>query len=162
MGRAETAMPVRMRRVALVAPEQTLRASLVRIAEAGCVQIDLAEEGGTDTRGPAARRLQRLRVESAARPVLSETPPDLDALERALLHRCRVKLPWDKARERLGYVPIVSFAEGCRRSVAWLEFADYPVVTTPGPDDRRAFLDPAADKIAAQAVSASSAAIRRS
>jgi nucleoside-diphosphate-sugar epimerase len=84
------------------------------------------------------------------------------SLERALLHRCRVKLPWDKARERLGYAPIVSFAEGCRRSVAWLEFADYPVVTTPGPVDRRAFLDPASDKIAAQAVSASSAAIRRS
>lgn len=82
MGRAETAMPVRMRRVALVAPEQTLRESLVRIAEAGCVQIDLADDGGTDTRGPAARRLQRLRVESAAPPVLSEAPPDLDALER--------------------------------------------------------------------------------
>ena len=84
------------------------------------------------------------------------------SLERALLHRCRVKLPWDKARERLGYAPIVSFAEGCRRSVAWLDFADYPVVATAGPDHRRAFLDSAADEIAAQAVSASSAAIRRS
>ncbi|MDW8806480.1 V-type ATPase 116kDa subunit family protein [Streptomyces scabiei] len=82
MGRAETAMPVRMRRVALVAPERALRESLVRIAEAACVQIDLAEEGGPEPRGPAARRLQRLGAESAAPPVLSEAPPDLDALER--------------------------------------------------------------------------------
>lgn len=82
MGRAETAMPVRMRRVALVAPEQTLRESLVRIAEAACVQIDLPEDGGTDAHGPAARRLQRLRAETAAPAVLSEAPPDLDALER--------------------------------------------------------------------------------
>ncbi|MEI5525562.1 V-type ATPase 116kDa subunit family protein [Streptomyces brasiliscabiei] len=82
MSRAETALPVRMRRVAVVAPEQTLRESLVRLAEAGCVQIDLAEEGGTDVRGPAARRLQRVRAGSAVHPVLSEAPPDLDALER--------------------------------------------------------------------------------
>ncbi len=49
-------------------------------------------------------------------------------LEKALLHRCRVKLPWTKARERLGYRPMVSFEEGCRRSIAWLAFAGYPTV----------------------------------
>jgi hypothetical protein len=48
--------------------------------------------------------------------------------ERALLHRCRYKLPWHKAETILGYAPEVSFAEGCRRSVAWLAFAGYPVV----------------------------------
>jgi V/A-type H+-transporting ATPase subunit I len=70
-----------MRRVAIVAPEQALRESLVRIAEAGCVEIDLAGDGGPDVRGPAATHLQRLRAEPA-QPVLSEAAPDLDALER--------------------------------------------------------------------------------
>ncbi|MER5601055.1 V-type ATPase 116kDa subunit family protein [Streptomyces sp. NPDC002265] len=82
MVRAEAAIPVRMRRVAVVAPERTLRESLVRIAEAGCVEIDLPGDGGPEVHGPATRRLQRLRGEPA-RAVLSESPPDLDALERA-------------------------------------------------------------------------------
>ncbi|MFJ7176000.1 V-type ATPase 116kDa subunit family protein [Streptomyces massasporeus] len=81
MLRAEAAVPVRMRRVAIVAPEQALRESLVRIAESGCVEVDLAGEGGPEVRGPAMTRLQRLRAESA-HPVLSEAPPDLDVLER--------------------------------------------------------------------------------
>ncbi|MFI0510877.1 V/A-type H+-transporting ATPase subunit I [Streptomyces canus] len=81
MVRAEAAVPVRMRRVALVAPERALRESLVRIAEAGCVEIEPAGDGGPQTRGPAATRLQRLRAEPT-RPVLSAVPPDLDALER--------------------------------------------------------------------------------
>ncbi|MFE9924836.1 V-type ATPase 116kDa subunit family protein [Streptomyces sp. NPDC005774] len=81
MRRTERAVPVRMRRVAVVAPEKALRESLVRIAETGCVEIDLAGEGGPEVRGPAATRLRRLRTEPA-QPVLSEAPPDLDALER--------------------------------------------------------------------------------
>lgn len=48
-------------------------------------------------------------------------------LEKALLHQCRYKLPFDKATRMLGYHPLVSFDEGCRRSVAWLAFAGYPV-----------------------------------
>ncbi|MFG2269598.1 V-type ATPase 116kDa subunit family protein [Streptomyces chartreusis] len=83
MLRAEAAaVPVRMRRVAVVAPEEALRESLVRIAEAGCVEIDLAGDGGPESRGRAATRLQRMRAESA-QPALSEEAPDLDALERA-------------------------------------------------------------------------------
>jgi hypothetical protein len=50
--------------------------------------------------------------------------------ERALLHRCRYKLPFTKAEVELGYRPIVTFEEGCRRSVAWLTFAGYPVLST--------------------------------
>jgi len=37
------------------------------------------------------------------------------------LHRCEWKLPNDKARRLLGYVPPVSFAEGVRRSAVWLQ-----------------------------------------
>ncbi|GGT00813.1 V-type ATPase 116kDa subunit family protein [Streptomyces chromofuscus] len=81
MLRAEGAVPVRMRRVAVMAPEQALRECLLRIAEAGCVEVDLAGDGGPQVRGPAATRLQRLRAE-AAQPMLCEAPPDLDVLER--------------------------------------------------------------------------------
>ncbi|MEU3641715.1 V-type ATPase 116kDa subunit family protein, partial [Streptomyces albogriseolus] len=82
MLRAESVVPVRMRRVAVVAPEPALRETLVRIAEAGCVEIDLAVDGGSSVRrGPAASRLQRLRA-GPGPAVLSAAPPDLDALER--------------------------------------------------------------------------------
>jgi nucleoside-diphosphate-sugar epimerase len=48
--------------------------------------------------------------------------------EMALLQSCHYKLPFFKAERMLGYRPPVSFEEGMRRSVAWLAFADYPVV----------------------------------
>ena len=48
--------------------------------------------------------------------------------ERALLHRCRTKLSSAKAERELGYRPIVSFDEACRRCVGWLAFAGYPTV----------------------------------
>jgi nucleoside-diphosphate-sugar epimerase len=48
--------------------------------------------------------------------------------EMALLYRCQYKLPFDKARTKLGYEPGVSFAEGCCRTVGWLGFAGYPLV----------------------------------
>jgi 2-alkyl-3-oxoalkanoate reductase len=49
--------------------------------------------------------------------------------EMALLQSCTVQLPFNKARSILGYQPPISFEEGCRRSVAWLAEAGYPVVT---------------------------------
>lgn len=48
-------------------------------------------------------------------------------IERVLLHRCQYKLPHTKAAQELGYAPIVSFAEGMRRTIGWLRFAGYPV-----------------------------------
>jgi len=83
----DTAVPVRMKRVALVAAGESLRDVLVRIADAAAVEIGPAT-GAEGTSGPvysqageAARRLQR-----AGHPVdaaLSVPRPDLDALERA-------------------------------------------------------------------------------
>jgi len=49
-------------------------------------------------------------------------------LEMAMLYRCTVKLPDARARHVLGYKPIVTFAEGCRRTLGWLAFAGYPLV----------------------------------
>jgi nucleoside-diphosphate-sugar epimerase len=50
--------------------------------------------------------------------------------ERTLLHRCRTKLFSTKAERELGYQPVVTFEESCRRSVGWLAFAGYPTVET--------------------------------
>jgi nucleoside-diphosphate-sugar epimerase len=87
---------------------------------------------------PAARAMvamlpRRLaEAQRAARRALSPAPPPdqqmLDnAREIALLQSCQVRLPSTKAEKLLGYHPPVSFAEGCRRSIDWLRFADYPV-----------------------------------
>ncbi|WP_329268320.1 V-type ATPase 116kDa subunit family protein [Streptomyces sp. NBC_01451] len=75
------AAPVRMQRVAVVAPRGVLRDVLVRVADAGCVELDRADDTARGT-GPAAQRLQAMRVEPAM-PVLSRTAPDLDALRAA-------------------------------------------------------------------------------
>jgi nucleoside-diphosphate-sugar epimerase len=58
-----------------------------------------------------------------------DPPPPVPraTLEMSLLHQCRYKLPSERASSALGYEPIVSFAEGCRRTIAWLAFVGYPV-----------------------------------
>lgn len=53
------------------------------------------------------------------------------ALETDLLGRCGYKLPDTKARALLGYEPIVGFEEGMRRTLGWLRFAGFPIVTLP-------------------------------
>jgi V/A-type H+/Na+-transporting ATPase subunit I len=79
--------PVRMQRVAIVAPRPVLRDALVRVGDAGCVQLDAGTDpSGTGARDPAVDavrdRLHRLGS-GPARPALSATEPDLDELERA-------------------------------------------------------------------------------
>ena len=70
----DTAFPVRMTRIALVAPAGSLRRMLVAVAQAGSVEIDtdaadsLVAGAGADTK--------------AAPAALSEHPPDLAALAR--------------------------------------------------------------------------------
>lgn len=55
-------------------------------------------------------------------------------LETAMLHRCRHKFPFAKARRLLGYEPVVSVEEGLIRSIRALEFAGY--VIEPGFETR--------------------------
>jgi len=87
----DAAVPVRMKRVALVAADEALRDVLVRVADSAAVEIGPAAGeagapdaggGGAGIPGEAARRLQRSGqpVPDAA---LSPSRPDLDALERA-------------------------------------------------------------------------------
>jgi len=86
----DAAVPVRMKRVALVAADEALRDVLVRVADSAAVEIGPAAGeaaapdtagGGAETAGEAAWRLQRSGhpVPEAA---LSASRPDLDALER--------------------------------------------------------------------------------
>ncbi len=72
--------PVRMSRVAVVAPVVALRQVLVRLADAGAVEVEVVPtpEG---LPSPAARALQRL-AEGRAVPSLTAEPVDLDELER--------------------------------------------------------------------------------
>ncbi len=77
----------------------------------------------------AAHHLWRQRRSNGRSPWENPLPPQPVAIpERALLNQCRYKLPFNKATALLGYEPIVSFNEGCRRSVAWLAFAGYPII----------------------------------
>jgi V/A-type H+/Na+-transporting ATPase subunit I len=86
----DVAVPVRMKRVALVAADESLRDMLVRVADAATVEIGPA--GGDSARaatggeavsgGEAARRLQHA-THPEADAALSVSRPDLDALEQA-------------------------------------------------------------------------------
>jgi V/A-type H+/Na+-transporting ATPase subunit I len=73
--------PVRMRRVAVVAPADALRDVLVRVADAAAVEID---DGNREQAPPgrAARSLQRAG-QALPEPALSAVSPDLDGLEQA-------------------------------------------------------------------------------
>ena len=73
--------PLRMRRIALVAPAGSLRDVLVTVAGAAAVEVD-AGDGGPASLGEAARRLQHAR-RPVTEPALTADPPDLAWLEQA-------------------------------------------------------------------------------
>lgn len=79
----ERTEPVRMERVAVVAPQPLLRAVLVRLADCGTVDLDAPTDGHTGA-SEAARRLEALSGRQPDRapvePRLAEDEPDLDAL----------------------------------------------------------------------------------
>ena len=64
-------------------------------------------------------------------PRLAEEPPQdaprTPALETSILQACDYRFPTAKARRMLGFEPPVAFDEACRRTVAWLGFAGYPL-----------------------------------
>ena len=78
----EPAGPVRMQRIAVVAPQEELRAALVRVADAGTVELDPPAEGSRAAHGEVGLRLTRLAA-APPMPRLAAGPPDLDELERA-------------------------------------------------------------------------------
>lgn len=67
---------------------------------------------------------------------LPATPTPAVPLSIALLHRCRHRFPYAKAKDRMGYEPLLSLDEGLERTLAWMRFVAYPVgprsITDPG------------------------------
>jgi nucleoside-diphosphate-sugar epimerase len=55
----------------------------------------------------------------------SKPTPEV-SIETALLHHCRQRFSYDKARVGLGYTPPYSLNEALEFSAAWLEFIGYP------------------------------------
>lgn len=54
-------------------------------------------------------------------PVTNVAPPQPVVTEMmSILQQSEYQLPFNKATNLLGYAPIVSFDEGCRRSISWL------------------------------------------
>ncbi len=60
----------------------------------------------------------------------SPPPPPQATLEMTLLYQCQYKFSHQKACQILGYEPIVSFPEACKRTVDWIAFAGFPVGET--------------------------------
>ena len=78
----EPAQPVRMERVALLAPTTALRDALVQIADTGLVELDKLSTVDAAATAPG-RRLQRVVGGARVTPALAVQAPDLSALERA-------------------------------------------------------------------------------
>jgi V/A-type H+-transporting ATPase subunit I len=87
MGWRELGAPLRMQRVALVSSKVALRDMLVRVADAGTVEVDLAAPRGE----PGAADVSRTQpvpscsgpgIDPSATPRLSRALPDLDELAR--------------------------------------------------------------------------------
>jgi V/A-type H+-transporting ATPase subunit I len=72
----ESIEPVRMSRVAVLAPADQLRHVLVTLADRGVAELEVSTEAGP---GPAGRALARLPQAVPAQPVLSRQPPDVAA-----------------------------------------------------------------------------------
>ena len=79
----DAVLPVRMRRIAVVAPENRLRDALVELAEDGNVELsgDLPALVGPQV--DALRRLERESQAARGEPHISRARPDLEATERA-------------------------------------------------------------------------------
>jgi len=78
---SDIAVPVRMQRIALVAPSSALRDVLVRVADAASMQID--HDGREPASAGRTDRLRYGRLLQAAPPLLSTVAADPGELERA-------------------------------------------------------------------------------
>lgn len=76
----ESLEPVRMHRVAIVAPRDCLRDVLVAIADRGTTELDLVPDADS---GPASRALARMSHQAGASAGLLRTTPDLEGLVEA-------------------------------------------------------------------------------
>jgi V/A-type H+-transporting ATPase subunit I len=121
--------PVRMQRVALVAPATGLRALLVRVADAGVVEIDRTSPdrsaGGDDAR-LSIEPMDRTELERSGRPDLVAGEAELEALAaEAVTHQDVSALA--------GWVPVTELA-GLQAGLAEVGGAAVPLSTPRGVD----------------------------
>ncbi len=80
-----------------------------------------------------AKRLTKVVLGALKRPMppnawtLPEPPAAQIDEEMTALQQCVWKYPNEKAVKLMGFQPPVSFQEGMRRTIAWMEFAGYPL-----------------------------------
>jgi len=138
--RERGAQPVRMQRIAVVAPRAALRDALVRVAAVGTVELD--GDGQAGAPGDAARRLAALHVTGA--PVLSRQPPDLDSWQAAglagllageaqLEERAACAVVRDEVAATVGWVPAAE-VERLQQELAEVGGAAVPLPRPPAVD----------------------------
>jgi V/A-type H+-transporting ATPase subunit I len=136
--------PVQMARVALVAPERSLRDMLVAVAGAATVEIDDrgAEQDPSGSSQPAPAGAAALPDGRAVVPALAAGVPDLDALRRAgrfdllageaaLQAHARASLRGQGACALAGWVPATRVA-GLTARLAGIGCAVVPLPSAPG------------------------------
>lgn len=127
------ALPVRMTRVALVAPAGSLRSMLVKVAEAGCVEID----AGTSEPGSQATAASGAAVLSASEPDLAALArrgrDDLIAGERQLRQHAAAAVPRNSAYGLAGWMPADRF-DALGRALAEIGCAVAPMRRPRGTD----------------------------
>jgi V/A-type H+/Na+-transporting ATPase subunit I len=115
----DAAVPVRMQRVALVAPNATLREVLARVADAAVMQID--NDGGPRGAATVGRQSTSPAGRPAA-PLIAPAAPDLTELERSgrydllageaeLRSRAAAALHRSDAAALVGWVPVSRLPE---------------------------------------------------
>lgn len=119
------------------------------IADARAPLRRLASSAGVKAVAPVlpsgVKRLARylLATEVADADAWAPRPPPGPAIARelALLQQCRWRFPHKRAARALGFQPPVTFAEGLKRTAAWLAFAEGDATAKP-PAENSATLSP--------------------
>jgi nucleoside-diphosphate-sugar epimerase len=113
--------------VADLAPRSPRRTPRERLLELG---EDQAARRALDRIPCGLRsRIRRLAVTPHTEAPSKDLPTP--RLETSILQSCGYRFPTVKAHQVLGFEPPVAFDEACRRTVAWLGFAGYPVAAEP-------------------------------
>ncbi len=121
---SESSLPVRMQRVALVAPSSTLRDVLARVADAAVMQIDDDDRPGGPMRGPVLETQLSTAPQPAAAPLLAASAPD----EAALARSGRYDLLAGEA-ELKGHAATALRRSGAAALVGWIPVSRLPELT---------------------------------
>lgn len=149
----EAALPVRMTRVALVAPAGSLRSMLVKVAEAGCVEIDLdsAEAGSQAATASGSAVLSTSEPDLAA--LARQGRDDLIAGERQLRQHAAGAVLRHSASGLAGWMPADQL-DALGKTLAGIGCAVVPLRRPPGADAPTLMTVPAGQRAGSSLVSA--------